>query len=107
MAAKWQGIPEDTDILITHGPPKGIGDDFDRKRRSGCAALRKRVEECHPALHLFGHIHQDGGFWQFGATCFANVTTWECDRAATVIDYFPKTATVVPISIPPAENEPC
>ena len=23
---KWKAIPEHTDVLITHGPPKGIGD---------------------------------------------------------------------------------
>lgn len=48
-------IPENTDILITHGPPKGILDDH-----QGCALLRKAVFKSKPAYHLFGHIHSLG-----------------------------------------------
>ena len=47
------------------------------------ASLLERVK---PGLHLFGHIHQDGGLWTHGDTVFANVTTWECERGPTVID---------------------
>lgn len=41
---------------------------------------------------------QDGGVWRDGATVFANVTTWECERQPTVIDIDATTvtATVVP-----------
>ena len=34
----------------------------------------------------FGHVHQDGGFWREEGLCFANVTTWECERGPTVVD---------------------
>ncbi|KAL4955908.1 Metallo-dependent phosphatase-like protein [Aspergillus filifer] len=51
-------IAEDTDILITHGPPKGHLD----LNNLGCAALRQRLwnMRCRPKLHVFGHIH--GGY---------------------------------------------
>ncbi|MEG0950140.1 MAG: metallophosphatase domain-containing protein [Bacteroidales bacterium] len=48
-------IPNNTDILITHGPPLGILDN-----QQGCALLRKAVFKSKPAYHLFGHIHSLG-----------------------------------------------
>jgi predicted phosphohydrolase len=97
----WARIPEDTDVLVTHGPPEGIGDRTSVSRREGCADLLARVRGVRPAVHLFGHIHEDGGAWQIGDTLFANVTTWECDRAPTVIDLDPATRTATAVSVPP------
>lgn len=60
LAEKWKLIPEDTDILITHGPPNGILDEVPRLysiENTGCEELRKRVEIVRPKLHVFGHIH--------------------------------------------------
>lgn len=94
----WAKIPRGIDVLITHGPPEGIGDRSGLAARAGCADLRRRVAEIEPRLHLFGHIHQDGGSWRHGVTTFANVTTWECERAATVIDIDQQAIT--PVVIP-------
>lgn len=101
LARVWARIPAGVDVLVTHGPPAGIGDLAGEglPGRAGCADLRRRVAEVAPRLHLFGHIHQDGGFWRDGRTAFANVTTWECERAPTVIDLAPDGVT--PVAIPP------
>ncbi|MDF1816105.1 MAG: hypothetical protein P1V20_28145, partial [Verrucomicrobiales bacterium] len=61
LAEKWALIPEDTDILITHSPPRGILDLCSHGGREGCDDLLKRVVELRPALHLFGHIHEAHG----------------------------------------------
>lgn len=58
----WASIPEDTNIVISHGPPKGILDHSynvvgNIYERCGCAALAKRVRLLEPDLCLFGHIH--------------------------------------------------
>lgn len=58
----WASIPEDTDIVISHGPPKGILDhsyaqEGNVYERCGCAALSKRILALQPKLCLFGHIH--------------------------------------------------
>lgn len=100
LAAVWAHIPAGLDILITHGPPAGVGDSSGMDERAGCADLRARVRAVPPRLHLFGHIHQDGGVWQDGPTTFANVTTWECERGATVIDV--SADAIVPIVVPPS-----
>lgn len=53
-------VPNDIDIMITHGPPKYI---LDRPRSSaiapavGCEHLRRAVERARPLLHAFGHVH--------------------------------------------------
>jgi Icc-related predicted phosphoesterase len=99
LAAKWSLIPTGIDVLVTHSPPDGLGDRSPVGHRAGCADLRARVAEVAPRLHLFGHIHQDGGAWRDGATVFANVTTWECERGPTVIDLERDAITLV--TIPP------
>jgi predicted phosphohydrolase len=95
----WGKIPRHIDVLITHGPPEGIGDRTMLTARAGCADLRRRVTKLAPRLHMFGHIHQDGGAWQLGKTMFANVTTWECMRAPSVFDL--EDGVVTPVAIPP------
>jgi predicted phosphodiesterase len=63
----WQAIPDDTDVLIVHGPPKGIRDlSFDRQgnlEMCGCSALMKRCWALRDTLKLvcFGHIHNMEG----------------------------------------------
>lgn len=101
LAEKWAHIADGIDVLITHGPPLGIGDRSSMHGRHGCEALKDHVQTHPPRLHMFGHIHQDGGFWTHGPTAFANVTTWECERAPTVIDLDPQTLEITPVFIPP------
>ena len=50
-----------------------------------------------PRLHLFGHIHQDGGLWRHDGMVIANVTTWECERASTVVDIDASTVTAIEV----------
>ena len=102
LAEKWAKIPPGLDLLITHGPPEGLGDRSLTNGRTGCADLRARVAEVRPRVHLFGHIHEDGGAWAEGGTLFVNCTTWECERAPTVIDLElgPGEARVVEASAP-------
>lgn len=58
----WAKIPDDTDILLTHGPPYGKLDRTYDRRQVGCDHLRGRLTEL-PQLkaHLFGHIHESYG----------------------------------------------
>lgn len=61
LKANWELIPDDTDILITHGPPWGILDTNYRGDHCGCELLETRVKQVKPKLHVFGHIHQGHG----------------------------------------------
>ncbi len=102
LAEKWALVPEGTQVLVTHGPPLGIGDRGPVAGRLGCEDLLARVRALRPKVHLFGHIHQDGGAWQNGETLFVNATTWECERAPTVIDLDERGAR--PVVVPPHSN---
>lgn len=61
IAEKWSLIPNDTDILITHGPPMDKKDKCSDGFSAGCVDLKNRIEEIKPLVHLFGHIHEGYG----------------------------------------------
>lgn len=79
LAEKWKLIPNDTDILITHGPPNGILDQTPAGDFAGCEELRSRVEEIKPKLHIFGHIHCGYGRAEKFSVKFVNASN--CDEA--------------------------
>ena len=86
LAERWSLIDRGLDVLVTHGPPRDIGDETRDGRHEGCSDLRQRVEQVPPRVHLFGHIHEARGAWTIGATRFINCTTSECSEAPAVID---------------------
>lgn len=49
------------DIMLTHGPPKGIRDGVSYVRKVGCDHLRRAVARARPRIHCFGHIHEGHG----------------------------------------------
>lgn len=56
---KWNAIPDDTDILVTHTPPVGHGDLCCTGVRAGCVELLSTVQKrVRPKYHVFGHIHE-------------------------------------------------
>jgi Icc-related predicted phosphoesterase len=68
----WDLIPNDTDILITHGPPKDILDLCYHGARVGCPDLLKKVLEVRPKVHAFGHIHESYGVLEHEGITFVN-----------------------------------
>ena len=83
----WNKIPENVDVLITHGPPayieKGLslvveGEDV------GCQDLyntiKKRVK---PKISSFGHIHEGYGTHHDGETLFVNCSILNRDYVPT------------------------
>lgn len=78
MQACWAQIPDDTEILITHGPPQGILDvnhnpDDPRRAGFGCEDLLARIKQLSKLrLHVFGHIHGSSGEHDEGGVHFVN-----------------------------------
>ena len=61
----WNQIPDDTDIVITHGPIHSYCDRTDRGGLNvGCEQLYHRLNEVQPQLHFSGHIHEAYGYRQ-------------------------------------------
>jgi len=74
MDQTWARIPDDTDILLTHGPAWGYLDKvLGRDESLGCELLSKHVtERVKPSVHAFGHIHTGRGHTYNGTTHFIN-----------------------------------
>jgi Icc-related predicted phosphoesterase len=73
----WEKVPSGIDILVTHGPPKGILDRVDRGGEVGCEELRRALPRIRPRLHVFGHIHEAYGQLHLDGTHFVNAAS--CD----------------------------
>ena len=81
----WNMIPDAglVDVLITHGPPRGVLDQAAPHKHSeclGCDDLFEAVERSEPKIHVFGHIHGGYGRVRFGeGSQFFNASI--CDEA--------------------------
>ena len=75
----WQTIPEDTDIVVSHGPPKTVLDlSYNNSKElefCGCSALYKRILAIQPQLCLFGHIHNNDGIINAGTRVVSGCKT--------------------------------
>lgn len=75
IKSHWNLIPEDTDILITHGPPYGILDQIKpNSEHLGCEELWKAVIRIKPKICCFGHIHGGAGETEIAITHFINAS---------------------------------
>ena len=78
LKRKCSQIPSYTDIIISHGPPYGIGDGVPRSitperehlwpeiEHVGSFALYEAIFDVKPLLCAFGHIHEGRGHWRYG-----------------------------------------
>lgn len=83
LERKYRYIPDDIDILISHGPPFGFGDKvietgfngkewFEYQRGVGSKSLMERILQIKPKLTVVGHIHEDRGIWETEGIVIAN-----------------------------------
>jgi predicted phosphodiesterase len=81
LARKFALIPDDVDVLVTHGPPAGVLDLTDLEGvPAGSRALSERLWELgqeRPLVHIFGHIHERWGQFKAGNYLAYNVAI--CD----------------------------
>jgi Icc-related predicted phosphoesterase len=69
----YNTIPDDTDILITHGPPFEILDRAPGSRyHAGCPELLEAVQRVQPMLHVFGYVHGAYGTEELDGTLYLN-----------------------------------
>lgn len=98
----WDLIPEDTNVLISHGPPYGILDGvpkfnkellgYDKHYRpmwakkvnsvehTGCQDLLLRITQLKQLkLHVFGHIHESYGLITINGVQYINASIMDGD----------------------------
>jgi predicted phosphohydrolase len=63
---KWNAIPDNVNIVMSHGPPFGIGDKCENGNKNvGCVQLLNAIESrVRPQFHVYGHIHEGYGLRQ-------------------------------------------
>jgi len=77
----WEHIPEDTDVLIVHGPPKGVRDlshdKLGRLEFCGDGSLMKKCFKMKDQLKyvMFGHIHDSPGCENQGVSHYSKTPT--------------------------------
>lgn len=93
LRTRYAEIPDDTDILVTHGPPYGVCDTTGYligggDPNCGSKALLERIKIIQPKAVVCGHIHEGRGTARVGKTVVYNVTL--CDG-----QYIPKHSPMV------------
>lgn len=76
LASKWEMIPKDTDILLTHGPAYGYVDTVKGREYDhlGCELLQDKILQIQPKIHSCGHIHSGYGYVSNKTTHFFNAS---------------------------------
>lgn len=94
LARYWESIPDDTDVLITHGPPKGFGDVNRSDERFGDEDLLNRVLKVKPQIHCYGHAHHGYGEYFHEGIHFINAAQlnedYQLTNAPIVVDVEPR-----------------
>lgn len=76
LQAKWDMIPWNLDILVTHGPAYGFVDTVYNRQHEplGCGLLAAKIKEVKPKIHVCGHIHSGHGYKFDGDTHYFNAS---------------------------------
>ena len=85
LTDKFAQLSKKEVVLVTHHGPLGIFDkaisypkqswkDNEGYLHGGSFSIRQIVEKFQPSIHIFAHLHSDGGKWElFDDTLFVNV----------------------------------
>ena len=62
----FDALPEGIDVLLTHGPARGVLDYDNTRKCNGSVPLYEQIMQKRPKCHLHGHIHEQRGYWTAG-----------------------------------------
>lgn len=74
ISRHWDMIPDNTDVLICHGPAYGILDSVVNGAHVGCKDLLKKVIALKPNLVIHGHVHESFGTLKYNGIKFLNAS---------------------------------
>jgi calcineurin-like phosphoesterase family protein len=99
--ARWRVIRDHrpVDLLLTHAPPRGVGDGDDPAHR-GFGCYLGLTAALHPPLLLHGHVHPYGEAVPprpLGGTMVRNVTGWHLLEVGPMMSPMMSTAAVRPL----------
>lgn len=96
LKEKWDLIPTDVDILVTHGPAYGYVDRvIGRPENLGCELLAEAIKVKKPKIHVCGHIHSGYGYIFDGETHYINASVlneqYNYTNKPLTVDWDPET----------------
>jgi Icc-related predicted phosphoesterase len=75
LKEKWNEIPHNMDIVVTHGPAYGHLDTVvGQSINLGCQLLTERLKVVKPKIHVCGHIHSGYGYKFDNGTHYINAS---------------------------------
>lgn len=83
LAKHLENIPEDVDILVTHGPPHGVLDDNHSGTNCGSVSMYNWIKQYQPKLVVCGHIHESRGIALIDNTLVVNASICTGDYSPT------------------------
>ena len=85
LESAWAKVPTDTDIILSHAPPRGHGDLIWGLQSGGCDELLAACERIKPRFVVFGHIHAGYGVTTMndGVTVCINAASMRPTRVVT------------------------
>jgi Icc-related predicted phosphoesterase len=90
ISSCWKLIPNEIDVLITHGPAYGMRDELHTGEAVGCQDLANELDRIKPSYFLFGHIHEAYGTMVKDGITFINGAVlnekYQMTNAPTVFD---------------------
>ena len=101
IAKHWKMIPDNTDVVIAHGPAYELGDKTPPRWGSvnaGCYDLGLALDRIKPKLFVCGHIHNGYGKYERKGAVYVNASV--CNE-----DYDPINPAIVVNLEPPAKEE--
>ncbi len=98
LAERFEHIPENLDILLTHSPPYGLRDVTQGGEHMGSRALLGAVQRRHPRLVVCGHVHESRG-----ATGIGTFKQWTVVANCCMLgwDYRPNQRPPMQFLVPP------
>lgn len=72
LTERYDLIPDNVDVLITHRAPLGILDSTNSTIHYGSSLLLDRLKSVKPKIHLFGHTHDAYGTTRWNGITFSN-----------------------------------
>lgn len=70
----YSDIPDNINIIISHGPPYGACDRTTTNEYAGSKSLRSRIQAIQPDYVFCGHIHEGYGLRYIGNTRIVNAS---------------------------------
>lgn len=70
----FDAVPQNTDILVTHGPPHGVRDRSEAGTYCGSVALYNWIKKNQPKMVVCGHIHEGWGAAMVDNTLVVNAS---------------------------------